>query len=1004
MKRSQTWQELRADLESERLRRQRANARDTSGWKSEGTDAPALVYSLTGKLTKKGIQFLQRMKGSTALLNPDALDLVRLRIRQAKLRRRVDIVENGAFGDNWSLLSNNVGSAVFVDHGSMTQLGFDESQIPVLPHEDVKINARIVESESGALVLLDTGDIHCEWALTFEKDPIFQPYAAQVWEMLLGPMPDDDVRESWRKQLCNMGMPSSGALRLQANDQLASFSLSDMELLADDDEPFILSAENYRPSDVQGRTSQTPFDQKHPACRRSRRVPKDLLWRHLDGKPAPQAKMTQHVTSSTQSRNLDRVVRIPSCRPSTLGAVVSMSVEQKLADDIKFLGNQVTRRLDKFEGQDGRLTIDWLDQFEAAATSSNGTISDGLFCALSGQGIEASGLLEILAANLVRRVTRDGQILQLLTLSPSEAAAIASVLADDSISPANRFDRLPSSLQTTLQKKYLEQLLGRFEFSYPNSTGWQGVFHGLLEVRVDGIEFELEINREEIFESLDVGDGHVRAVVRIPALRGRAWVTRSASRTYWIVAGLSPLACIVMPALCSLIPYLAAVGAVLTDFGGVFVDGADLEFDVQFEFQPNSQGILAPRARAVLDGELVVGYGSFIPTGLHQLINEIVTIVANHTDDIVTAIEGSVEDSLDSLLGSTLGLTFPPKLGDVDHSGIDTNVFESFRDHVYLRSVVDAAATNVTGPFITQVGAFGYQRLMEQRDVFNTSVANGERHYLSMVISQNYLNMHIHERWKKGTFTHVFSTQFANQVIAPAIRAACPGCTLKGGAQALLWPAAPPKTVLSPVTASVGRSYLMTYFDDLRLCVEFANAAGENPTALEFKFAAKVPSEVGFGRVSIDGRSLDLLGVSDVPMDVYFELGPFGASITDLEIHDVETKGPGSEPFSLAAMRSEEMQGALSQAVAWALRSRSNGVIRRDEGEPVGIQRYTLIEGPGEPFSPTAYALLQIIPESGLLYIHAALGGLATTLLEGGAFAIDSLSCADVEFFLQQLP
>src|SRR5262249_4798948 len=151
-------------------------------------------------------------------------------------------------------------------------------------------------------------------------------------------------------------------------------------------------------------------------------------------------------------------------------------------DDLAFFINQVARRLEKFEGTGGNLTIDWLDQFAASAAdkSKEGGQGDGLFCLLR-DAAGGQGFLDRLAGRQARQAIANGTLISQLDLTPSLLLSLASVMG---LTPDRRFDALSPAIRAEVRELYLKQRLGRISVDYPTSTDTSTTFFDLLNVKL----------------------------------------------------------------------------------------------------------------------------------------------------------------------------------------------------------------------------------------------------------------------------------------------------------------------------------------------------------------------------------------------------------------------------------------------------------------------------------------------------------------------------------------
>jgi hypothetical protein len=191
--------------------------------------------------------------------------------------------------------------------------------------------------------------------------------------------------------------------------------------------------------------------------------------------------------------------------------------------------------------------------------------------------------------------------------------------------------------------------------------------------------------------------------------------------------------------------------------------------------------------------------------------------------------------------------------------------------------------------------------------------------------------------------------------------------------------------VFTPKPASEGKFYSTTFFDDVRICFEFAIENKRTPNKLELLFSAQTFTEIGFGGFNASEGRLDILKASDRVFDIYFDLKGLGVQVIHPEIESFRL--PGMQPrvnFNYSALDAVEIQELFRLAMSFALASRNATIIPRAAGDDTYTQRY--------PIGGSSLQLVcRLVPFLGNLYVSKGLSGAATAIYDG-ALNIDTLN------------
>lgn len=729
--------------------------------------------------------------------------------------------------------------------------------------------------------------------------------------------------------------------------------------------------------------------------------------------------MAKNIGVSRQPLTEKDDLNFPNCFPSTYGSLISNTVDQTLLNDIRFIFNGITKRLSGFNGSNGILDIDWLNQFQNHALSLSGGAGSGLFHLLR-DNVNGQGLLDKLSLAEVRKMLVAGDVSD-LTLPAALTAKIAAIAANTSILPEDRFNNLTSLEQRDLREAFLSQKLATIHLNYPSSTPTRSIFHNLLNVRLDNIDFDIRINNQELMPLLQFDGDHTHLHLSLPDARGTAWMTRWPSTTYWAVLAGTSLACFIFPPSCPLLAFTIAVGLFLAlDFAFVLINLSNIEIDARITFTPDvATNVLRPSTDLELDADVFVFYGSVIPTGVHQIVSIIIDIVANMTDIVINQIESQAEIILNRFLRTTLSLSYPPNFGPVPLTALFNTQEYNSDNYFYIETSLSTLGSDVSCPYITQVDSEIQDKSIAIRDdfksrfrdpvaVYNTAPINQSllrfvamdftdvaRYYMGTVISQNFLNHYIHSLWRALQFNYEFPRKEADALLGIILKFAPEFDFCSGQATISLWPAVSPRTLLTPKPASEGDYYATTFFDDVRLCIKFpCYEEKKKLQGVEFQFAAQVFTEIGFGSVDHGKGKLDILKITDRFLDIFFDTQAIRIRIIHPEIQSFTTNqmsiGSTTDYSALSSL-----QILFQAAMKFALASRDSKVIPRGSADTKMIQRYEL-------GSPAYMLVMELTPYRGNIYISKGISAPGTAMLEGvlNIDTIDEVTATIIRSFI----
>lgn len=710
--------------------------------------------------------------------------------------------------------------------------------------------------------------------------------------------------------------------------------------------------------------------------------------------------------------------KFPTCFNDTYGSLIANLVDQKLLDDLKYIINGVTKRLDDFSGSSGSLNINWMDQFKAHSDALADTdAGGGLYVLLHDETVmgpgytQKKGMLDKLAIKHLGNLLSNGDNLSGLGLPAALQTTINAIIGNTGIAPSDRFASLTLEDQGSLIDAYVFKRIGTIPLTYPSSSGTQRIFYNLLDVRLDNIEFDININHSAVVDLLEFGSSGIHIVLKLPDASGKAFLSRWPAPLYWAVTGASALACFFFPPACALAATAVIVGIFIgLDFAFVSMDLSNIELDAQITWVPNANNVLQPQVALKLDADVTVYYISVVPTGVHQILSLIYSIVLSFTDIVINQIESQLQDKLNSFVQNDLEISYPPKFGPVPLLGINNLAEFVASDRMYVEQALNAGTLGVISPYITQVDADVKPKIREQRHDFQSIfqdpasawVAAGSnllswvtldhsriaRYYAGTVLSQNFINHYVYTLWRTFRFNYDFTTDETEKLFNLIRRIFPQFRSIEFDPRVIsahLWPAVPPRTVFTPKPASENKFYSTTFFDDVRICFEVARSKdNRNLEKLEILFAAQTFTELGFGGLNKSINKLDILKTSDRIFDIYFDLTSIKTSLIHPEVHSFRVPDmPVRVVQDYSALDHPEQPDMLRLALAFALKNRDAAFIPRSANDTAFMQRY--------PLGDDAIQLVcQLLPFQGNMYVSKGLSGIATAVYEG-ALNIDQL-------------
>ena len=151
-------------------------------------------------------------------------------------------------------------------------------------------------------------------------------------------------------------------------------------------------------------------------------------------------------------------------------------------------------------------------------------------------------------------------------------------------------------------------------------------------------------------------DGGVDATLSLGAVAIRGKLNRQPGSNYYVLLAGSVAVSLAIPALAWVLPLMAAMGAFLADSANLEVAITNLRADVALDFMPdNARSQLSPSVKVRLSGDVDVSLDSTVPTGLHQLVDKILEIIAESGHILLDQLQAPLEEGLQDLIVRAIG-------------------------------------------------------------------------------------------------------------------------------------------------------------------------------------------------------------------------------------------------------------------------------------------------------------------------------------------------------------
>jgi hypothetical protein len=291
--------------------------------------------------------------------------------------------------------------------------------------------------------------------------------------------------------------------------------------------------------------------------------------------------------------------------------------------------------------------------------------------------------------------------------------------------------------------------------------------------------------------------------LRLGSLTVTGTLNRRAGSKYMLVLGLSVVVALAIPALAWIVPLLAGIEAfILLDSATATASVSGLGADFQVRFVADNSQVLKTKISTTISGTTSVSLASSVPTGLHQVVDLVIAAAVNSwSDELLNWANLAVGELLTTTVEDAFGRGFPAGLFRQGVPVVASLVSGQNNDHLYLEASLQAPSGTTVIPI--PVPAAG--RLLARQDAQRlTTLSPTRRHYLSLVSSQNSLNVLLAAAWARGDFIAALRPEPAPTTVSATKKGGIPLPTGQAvlGAQTLQALAPSPYPAGAPILAA----------------------------------------------------------------------------------------------------------------------------------------------------------------------------------------------------------
>lgn len=745
------------------------------------------------------LEYLIANSRYAGLLNLEARGEQRAHITLTADARRLDLDDATLFGTRASFIET-AEQVVWLQHEARVfcQIGCDavpgpRFERPLVPTAEPHVEMDAVPGADRrrfyavSLTLVDphTGDRY-RHSLMLDPSVAAGDLGVRLLELLLG---DAECHATSGYPLAaiaevvaRIGCPIASTIEIvDANNcvrsELGSFQIHELVLESVSDEVFGIPAD-YRDVREACRVASAD-DTARPGFTRLDPVWIDTGWRPSDVDGGLKGTTLRMLSGGYPDREIDVETEQPERPVTTTQAVYGLRIEQRLLDDTRTL---VNRALGPFAGatfplsSTTGLVVDWLPRLRAgvlASRDSNGVPARGLgtflFSLLHDVEPPALPRTSLLpSVNVARWGTIRGrglldrmakkraqELVQSSALTPAMLARLpASVVTRLTAAGTNWGGLTPTDRLQIMLAVLLEEfgaprvsLPGKIEFN------WEDLVVGEFTNYTGTLTFPpAALDAPGIcplITSLRCRYGRIEGSLMLGGITLTGELNRRPGTTYLLMIGASALATLIFPALWWVVPLLGAIGVfVALDTATLALSITDVTANLTGRFVRMPNGVFQLRFDVDVTGGMSTSLTSNVPTGIHQVVDAVVTAVANSGRILLDRFQAELQSELTKLVRGFLGDGFPASLLRLGVPITGGSIGGRDDQYTYIEAMI-AAPANLHIPMI-RVPADTEARL--SNDLQRLSGRTDARHYLSLVSSQNTINLILAALWRAGAF------------------------------------------------------------------------------------------------------------------------------------------------------------------------------------------------------------------------------------------------------------
>lgn len=712
-----------------------------------------------------------------------------------------------------------------------------------LPHEDMATvqvapatefaysSSESKEGTTADLRFFDAALGRCRQTITFVRRPDMERQAAALFRALYGGRACHATSRFPVDELAALGCIA------EASTFVGDSSLPVSRLVVEDLKLISCSAEDFRPP-----KNVAPHEQVRPAERFV------SIGEALQPPDETETAATERLPLVGQSRSalIGEEPLTPDCLGSTRAGSMAAVLHQDLLTHASTAINTAAPLLGTATLTAGTLTLNWLGALGGLSPTAPGS---GIFCLLRDPRIPSTtpggpkggnGLLDRLAFRALTTADAAGMTRLQREFAASTLTAtltswgVSATLIAKLVAASGDLRALTADERIAIFEAYETMDVGMVRIAGLPTTLGPFVWRGLISVGVTGIAGTMaftSLGATPLVAPASIGSSaNVTLGVMIPTTTLTATLTRALTLAGWGVLGASVVSCVFLPFSCAAIATLATLLAfVLNNVTALTATtaGAGITLDIAYAWNP-ATSLVEPTVNVVSTaGSITVTSTAVTPNIIANLFDSVLLGVANLFNAWLTVLAGEAAKALQKALRDN-GFSFPVSAGSLGLSAVSGSATSIAGTRLTLSAEVQPVASAFAQPYVTQVPDTTVvtsrletcQFLMRQD--LNPGPGTAVGVYAGLAMSQNAINYYIFSQWRRGAYTF----EITDPTLIMKLVALLPAALPRVPARIHVWPAVCPRVeVAEGSIAALGRP-LVTFFDDLRICLEMPPRPG----------------------------------------------------------------------------------------------------------------------------------------------------------------------------------